>query len=42
HAGGRGKVGGVKLVDSPGEAQEVAEGLIGSRLVTNQTGAAGV
>jgi len=42
HAGGRGKVGGVKLVDSPEEAEEVAAGLIGSRLVTKQTGANGV
>ncbi len=42
HAGGRGKVGGVKLVDSPEQAEEVAAGLIGSRLVTKQTGANGV
>lgn len=42
HAGGRGKVGGVKLVDSPEQAEEVAASLIGTRLVTNQTGAAGV
>ncbi|MDG0867017.1 ADP-forming succinate--CoA ligase subunit beta [SAR202 cluster bacterium JH702] len=42
HAGGRGKVGGVKLVDSPEEAEDVAAGLIGSRLVTKQTGANGV
>ena len=42
HAGGRGKVGGVKLVGSPEEAEQVAAGLIGSRLVTNQTGANGV
>jgi len=42
HAGGRGKVGGVKLVGSPEEAEKVAAGLIGSRLVTNQTGANGV
>lgn len=42
HAGGRGKVGGVKLVDSPEQAEEVANGLIGSRLVTKQTGANGV
>jgi succinyl-CoA synthetase beta subunit len=42
HAGGRGKVGGVKLVDSPEEAEEVSASLIGSRLVTKQTGAAGV
>ncbi|MDA1278589.1 MAG: ADP-forming succinate--CoA ligase subunit beta [Chloroflexi bacterium] len=42
HAGGRGKVGGVRLVDTPAEAADVAESLIGSRLVTNQTGPAGV
>ena len=42
HAGGRGKVGGVKLVNSADEAKEVASNLIGSRLVTKQTGAAGV
>ncbi len=42
HAGGRGKVGGVKLVDSPEEAEKVAAALIGTRLVTKQTGANGV
>ncbi|MBT3995248.1 MAG: ADP-forming succinate--CoA ligase subunit beta [Chloroflexi bacterium] len=42
HAGGRGKVGGVKLVDSPEEAEQVAASLLGTRLVTNQTGASGV
>jgi succinyl-CoA synthetase beta subunit len=42
HAGGRGKVGGVKLVDSPEQAEEVAAALIGTRLVTKQTGANGV
>jgi len=42
HAGGRGKVGGVKLVNSADEAKDVASNLIGSRLVTKQTGAAGV
>jgi succinyl-CoA synthetase beta subunit len=42
HAGGRGKVGGVKLVNSPEEAEEVAGALIGTRLVTNQTGTNGV
>lgn len=29
HAGGRGKAGGVKLVDSPAEAADVAERLLG-------------
>ena len=42
HAGGRGQVGGVKLVNSPEEAEEVAASLLGTRLVTNQTGASGV
>ena len=42
HAGGRGKVGGVKLVNSPEEAEQVAASLLGTRLVTNQTGANGV
>lgn len=42
HAGGRGKAGGVKLVDTPEQAAEVAGSLIGSRLVTHQTGTAGV
>ena len=42
HAGGRGKVGGVKLVNSPEEAEQVAASLLGTRLVTNQTGASGV
>ena len=42
HAGGRGKVGGVKLVDTPEQAREVAEALLGNRLVTKQTGVSGV
>jgi succinyl-CoA synthetase beta subunit len=42
HAGGRGKAGGVKLVDSPEAAAQAAEAMIGSRLVTHQTGAAGL
>ncbi|WP_066565536.1 ADP-forming succinate--CoA ligase subunit beta [Snodgrassella sp. CFCC 13594] len=41
HAGGRGKAGGVKVVKSREEAKEVAEGLIGTRLVTYQTDAHG-
>ncbi len=41
HAGGRGKAGGVKLVDSPEAAAEVAASLLGTRLVTFQTGADG-
>ncbi len=42
HAGGRGLAGGVKVVSSPDEARSFAAGLLGSRLVTNQTDAAGV
>ena len=42
HAGGRGKAGGVKLVDSPEAAAAAAEAMIGTRLVTHQTGAAGL
>jgi succinyl-CoA synthetase beta subunit len=37
HAGGRGKAGGVKLVDSPQEAAEFAKKWLGKRLVTYQT-----
>ena len=37
HAGGRGKAGGVKLVDSPEEAAEFAKKWLGERLVTYQT-----
>lgn len=41
HAGGRGKAGGVKLVNSADEAESVAKGLLGSTLVTHQTGPEG-
>jgi succinyl-CoA synthetase beta subunit len=37
HAGGRGKAGGVKLVDTPAEAGEFAGSLLGTNLVTFQT-----
>ncbi len=37
HAGGRGKAGGVKLVDSPKEAAEYADSMLGTNLVTIQT-----
>ena len=37
HAGGRGKSGGVKLVDSPDDAIEFAKGWLGKRLITYQT-----
>ena len=42
HAGGRGKAGGVKVAGSPAEASQIAESLIGSTLVTFQTGPQGV
>ena len=42
HAGGRGRAGGVKLVDSPEEARAAAEAMLGTQLVTAQTGPAGV
>lgn len=41
HSGGRGKAGGVKLVNNPEEAGAVAEKLLGATLVTKQTGAEG-
>ena len=42
HAGGRGKAGGIKLVDSPRAAEQAAELLINLNLVTFQTGPNGV
>ena len=42
HAGGRGQAGGIKVVRSPEEAEEVARGYIGQNLVTRQTDAQGV
>jgi len=42
HAGGRGKAGGVKLVRSAAEAADAAKGMLGGRLVTQQTGEAGL
>jgi succinyl-CoA synthetase beta subunit len=42
YAGGRGKVGGIKIVNSPAEAEKAAGQLIGTRLVTHQTGSEGV
>lgn len=41
HAGGRGKAGGVKLVDSVDEVKAFAQNLLGTRLVTYQTDADG-
>jgi len=42
YAGGRGKAGGIKKVNSPEEAKKAASQLIGTRLVTHQTGLEGV
>ena len=42
HAGGRGKAGGVKLVRDSAALREAAAGMLGQRLVTKQTGAAGL
>ncbi|TET51256.1 MAG: ADP-forming succinate--CoA ligase subunit beta, partial [Dehalococcoidia bacterium] len=42
YAGGRGKAGGIKMVSSPEEAEKAASGLLGTRLVTPQTGPEGV
>ena len=42
HAGGRGKAGGVKVVSSPDEAAEFTKSILGTRLVTFQTGPEGV
>jgi len=41
HAGGRGKIGGVRLVGTPQEAERTAEGMLGMTLVTPQTGPSG-
>ncbi len=41
HAGGRGKAGGVKLVKSVEEARASAEAILGTTLVTHQTGPEG-
>ncbi len=41
HAGGRGKAGGVKLARAADEVREIATALLGSTLVTRQTGPEG-
>jgi succinyl-CoA synthetase beta subunit len=41
HAGGRGKGGGVKVVNNAAEARDVAERMLGMTLVTHQTGPEG-
>ena len=41
HAGGRGKGGGVKLAKSPEEARDLAQKMLGMKLITHQTGPEG-
>ncbi len=41
HAGGRGKAGGVKLAKTPQDARQYAQDLLGTTLVTHQTGPEG-
>jgi succinyl-CoA synthetase beta subunit len=41
HAGGRGKGGGVKIVNHPKEAEKAAKDILGMTLVTHQTGPGG-
>ena len=41
HAGGRGKAGGVRIAASPSETAELADQMLGSTLVTPQTGPEG-
>ncbi len=41
HAGGRGKGGGVAVVNSPDEAERAAKKILGMTLVTHQTGSGG-
>ncbi len=42
HAGGRGKAGGIRVVQSAEEARRAAAALLGNNLVTHQTGPSGV
>jgi len=42
HAGGRGKAGGVKLARTLDEVREYADGMLGSHLVTHQSGPEGL
>ncbi len=41
HAGGRGKGGGIKIANSPGEVPQIVSELLGMGLVTHQTGPEG-
>ena len=42
HAGGRGKAGGVKVAQTPDDAESAAQAMLSASLVTNQTGPEGV
>ena len=42
HAGGRGKAGGVKLARTADEVREYADGMLGTQLVTHQSGPEGL
>ena len=42
HAGGRGKGGGIKVVNTPEEAEQASASMLGKHLVTPQTGPQGV
>jgi len=42
HAGARGKAGGVKIVNDLDVVEQAAQSMIGQRIITNQTGPAGV
>ncbi|MCI0401852.1 MAG: ADP-forming succinate--CoA ligase subunit beta [Gammaproteobacteria bacterium] len=41
HAGGRGKAGGIKVTRSLEELEDIVRGMLGTRLITNQSGASG-
>lgn len=41
HAGGRGKGGGIRVVETPEEAQQAAGEMLGMKLITPQTGSSG-
>ncbi|SVA88493.1 uncharacterized protein METZ01_LOCUS141347, partial [marine metagenome] len=42
HAGGRGNAGGIKIVQTPGAAEQAAAAMLGKNLTTFQTGPKGV
>ena len=41
HAGGRGKAGGVKILDNLSDLEKAAKDLLGKKLITHQTGPSG-